>query len=407
VQANGVVDATPPTAPTGITVSGIKSSRFNLTWTASTDNLGVVSYEIFNGSTSLGTSTTTSFLVNGLSPATAYSISIKAKDAANNLSAASASYPVTTAAFDATIPHTWIAPVIDGTKEASWTGTTYSIDNLTAGAVSGSSDLSGNWTASWDDANLYLFVNITDDAIRVDGPNWYDDDRIEIFIDAEGNRGGTYGTKDYQYFIRPGETTISETKLNAITNVQLANITVTGGYRLELKIPFSTLGITPVSLNKLGIDVQLGDDDDGGSADGKLAWYSLDDNSWASPSLFGVASLGQKSDVIAPSVATALVTTAITATSFTLAWTASTDNVGVTGYEVFKAGVSVGTTASTSLNVTGLTASTTYSMTVKARDAAGNWSAASPALDVTTIDIQAPTVPSALATTAISTLSFP
>jgi chitodextrinase len=58
--------------------------------------------------------------------------------------------------------------------------------------------------------------------------------------------------------------------------------------------------------------------------------------------------------------------------------------VGVTGYEVKRDSTSLGTTASTNLAITGLTAGTTYSMTVRARDAAGNWSSWSSALNVTT-----------------------
>ena len=55
-----------------------------------------------------------------------------------------------------------------------------------------------------------------------------------------------------------------------------------------------------------------------------------------------------------------------------LTWNAASDNVGVTGYNVFRNGTQVGTSTSTSYTDSGLTASTAYSYTVKARDAAGN-----------------------------------
>lgn len=90
-------------------------------------------------------------------------------------------------------------------------------------------------------------------------------------------------------------------------------------------------------------------------------------------------------DTQAPTVPTGLAASSITSTSFTLSWVASTDAVGVTGYEVFRNGVSIGTPTATTLNVTGLTAGTTYAMTVRARDAAGNWSAQSTVLNVSTI----------------------
>ncbi|MEM9547861.1 MAG: S8 family serine peptidase [Bacteroidota bacterium] len=59
-------------------------------------------------------------------------------------------------------------------------------------------------------------------------------------------------------------------------------------------------------------------------------------------------------------------------TQVTLSWNASSDNVGVTGYEVFVDGTAIGTTAGTTVNITGLTACTTYSFGVRAFDAAGN-----------------------------------
>ena len=94
--------------------------------------------------------------------------------------------------------------------------------------------------------------------------------------------------------------------------------------------------------------------------------------------------IGSAIDTQAPTVPTALTSSSMTQTSFTLSWTASTDNVGVTGYEVFKDGVSVGTTTSTSMSISGLTCNTTYAMTVKARDAVPNWSAASTASNIPT-----------------------
>ncbi len=93
---------------------------------------------------------------------------------------------------------------------------------------------------------------------------------------------------------------------------------------------------------------------------------------------------GSSSDTQAPTTPTNLSTSNVTATGLTLSWSASTDNVGVTGYEVYQGGAKIGETASTTFNVTGLTASTTYSFTVRAKDAAGNLSAASNPAAVTT-----------------------
>ncbi|MGW0600928.1 glycoside hydrolase family 6 protein [Streptomyces sp. NPDC002776] len=91
-------------------------------------------------------------------------------------------------------------------------------------------------------------------------------------------------------------------------------------------------------------------------------------------------------DTTAPTAPTALRATAKTASSVSLAWTAATDNVGVTGYDVYRNGTRVGSApaAGTTYTDTGLSAATAYSYTVRALDAAGNVSAASTALSVTT-----------------------
>ncbi len=107
---------------------------------------------------------------------------------------------------------------------------------------------------------------------------------------------------------------------------------------------------------------------------------------------------GGTGDTQAPTAPTALSSTGKTATSVSLAWTASTDNVGVTGYDVYRGTTLATTVTTTAATVSGLTASTAYSFTVRAKDAAGNTSAASAALSVTTDatgggDTQAPTVP--------------
>jgi hypothetical protein len=89
-------------------------------------------------------------------------------------------------------------------------------------------------------------------------------------------------------------------------------------------------------------------------------------------------------DTTAPSTPSGLSSTARTASSVSLSWNASTDNVGVTGYEVYRGSTPVGSPSGTSFTDTGLAASTSYTYTVKARDGAGNRSAASNAVTVST-----------------------
>ncbi|GAA2600621.1 glycoside hydrolase family 18 chitinase [Actinomadura fulvescens] len=93
---------------------------------------------------------------------------------------------------------------------------------------------------------------------------------------------------------------------------------------------------------------------------------------------------GPGDDTEAPAAPGGLRSTGKTSSSVSLAWTAATDNVGVTGYDVYQGGTLADTVTGTSATVSGLSPKTAYSFTVKARDAAGNASPASNAVSVTT-----------------------
>lgn len=117
---------------------------------------------------------------------------------------------------------------------------------------------------------------------------------------------------------------------------------------------------------------------------------------------------GGNVNTTAPSVPTDLTATAASSNSITLNWTASTDDVGVTGYKIFRDGAQISTSQTNSFSDAGLISSTTYTYTVSAYDTAGNNSAqTSPALSTTlatgTSDTTVPSVPTNLTATAVST----
>ncbi|MFF1296676.1 MULTISPECIES: carbohydrate binding domain-containing protein [unclassified Streptomyces] len=93
---------------------------------------------------------------------------------------------------------------------------------------------------------------------------------------------------------------------------------------------------------------------------------------------------GGGSDTQAPTAPASLRSTGKTSSSVSLAWNASTDNVGVTAYDIYSGSNQVLSVSGTSATVSGLSGSTAYTFTVRARDAAGNSSAASNAVSVTT-----------------------
>ena len=80
-------DTTPPSTPTNLSATAISSSQINLSWTASTDNVGVTGYKIFRGGVQIATSATNSYFNTGLTASTAYSYTVSAYDAAGNNSA--------------------------------------------------------------------------------------------------------------------------------------------------------------------------------------------------------------------------------------------------------------------------------------------------------------------------------
>ncbi|WP_010500589.1 fibronectin type III domain-containing protein [Paenibacillus elgii] len=115
-------------------------------------------------------------------------------------------------------------------------------------------------------------------------------------------------------------------------------------------------------------------------------------------------------DTQPPTAASGLKATGKTSNSVTLAWNASTDNVGVTGYDVYNGSAVAASVTGTTATIGGLSANTAYTFTVKAKDAAGNVSAASQAVTVTTDpasgDTQPPTAPTNLTVTGKTSSSI-
>ena len=109
-------DTTPPTVPTSLTATAISSSQINLSWTASTDNVGVTGYNVFRGGVKIGTVPGTSFQDSGLSASTSYTYNVSAFDAAGNTSAQSAGASATTQAVSS-------GPAISGVSVGSITTT--------------------------------------------------------------------------------------------------------------------------------------------------------------------------------------------------------------------------------------------------------------------------------------------
>lgn len=131
----GDTDIESPTAPENLTATAVSGSQINLNWTASTDNVRVTGYRIYRDGVEVGTSTVTSFSDTGLTPLTAYSYTVKAYDAVDNLSSASNVVSATTQSPPSEI-------VIDNTSAeftGTWNASTYKPNYYGTDYVSNSS----------------------------------------------------------------------------------------------------------------------------------------------------------------------------------------------------------------------------------------------------------------------------
>ncbi|HET6994398.1 MAG TPA: fibronectin type III domain-containing protein, partial [Chitinophagaceae bacterium] len=291
---------------------------------------------------------------------------------------------------------------IDGNpSESIWEFT----NNVTKPIV-GTPNNTVTFAVLWDSLNLYVAVKVTDANKFNDSPNPWDDDAAEVYIDAENNGGTAYGPNDRQFVKGWNDAAIWE-KTSKTTGIQHAWANITNGYAIEFLIPWSNIAITnPQTGFTIGFDVAVDDDDNGTARESQQMWAGDNDN-WQYPRNFGDLVL-VLADSQAPTAPTNLAASTITQSSLTLTWTASTDNVAVTGYDIYQNNVKINSSpvTTTNYNVTGLTAATAYQFFVRARDAAGNISANSNTINITTPDTQAPTAPTNVTASAVTQTSL-
>lgn len=338
ITAGSAPDTTAPSAPTSLSASGTTQNSTNLSWNASSDNIAVTGYNVFQGSTQIGTATSTSFAVTGLTAATAYSFTVRAKDAAGNVSSTSNTVNVTTLSGSTTptycnskgnsVADEYIGRVQLNTINNTSTGNNGYTDftaistNLTKGTAY-TITVTPTWTGT-----------VYSEGYAV----WIDYNKNGSFEDA----GELVWSK------------ATSTATPATGSFTVSNSASNGSTRMRVSMKYNGI---PTSCETFSY--------------GEVEDYTVNIS-------------GATVDTTAPSTST-LSASGTTQTSTNLSWTAATDNVGVTGYNVYQNGTQIGTATTTSYNVSGLTAATTYAFTVKAKDLAGNLSASSNSVSVTTL----------------------
>jgi chitodextrinase len=417
-------DTTPPSAPT-LSASGTTVNSTNLSWTTSTDNVGVTGYEVYQAGVLIGTTTSaTTLAVTGLTPATSYAFTVKAKDNAGNLSTASNTVNVTTLS-DTTAP---TAPVLSAsgttstTTNLSWTTSTDNVavtgyDVYKDGVLLGSTTTATTYAVSGLTANTtYIFiVKAKDNAGNI----------------SVASNALSVTTTLFTYCSSQGNTVTDEVigrvQLGTIDNVSTGGTGYTDFTAISTNLTrytTPTITITPTwpgTVFSEGYAVFIDYNKDGDFLDsGETVWTKAASTTTPVSGTFTIpatATLGATrmrvslkynaiptacetftygqvedytvvivADTTAPTAPTGLIASGTTQRTTNLSWTVATDNAAVTGYDVYKDGVLLGsTTTVTTFAVSGLTYSTSYAFTVKAKDASGNISAASNTANATTL----------------------
>ncbi|MCW2920659.1 MAG: Conserved putative secreted protein [Thermoleophilia bacterium] len=392
-------DVTAPDQLAPIAVGTRTSSTIQLSWSTPFDNVGVTGYRVRNGASLLYSPTGTNQIVANLAPLTPYTFAIEARDLAGNWSTART---VSTSTPDTVAP---ASPA--NLRMTSRTGTSISLE----------------WDPASDDVatagyRLYQVV-AGSDVLVVNKPGlthtvvglsnatayWF---RIEAYDTASNTSGKSSLATSTLDAIAP--TTATNLAPSSITGTSMrvtwdpaTDLVGVTGYDLERLVGGSW---TPVGSRSL---VQFRDVTgltSGVSYSYRVRAFDAAGNASTSPEL-AVATL----DTVAPGVPTSLVASSRTGSSFHLAWSAPSDNVGVVGYVVYVNNVAVGTPTSTQFDVSGLNQSTTYSVQVSAIDGttpAPNESSRA-TISVSTIDpgdITPPTTPSLPSATNVTNSSM-
>lgn len=448
------LDIIAPTTPTNLSSSGVTTTSINLSWTASSDSEGVTAYDIYQGGNLLvGTTASTNYTITGLKANNFYSFSVKARDAAGNIS--SAAIPLVCETLDAIPPTT---------------------PNLTASEISDTS-VNLSWTASTDNKkvtgyDLYMndyflkTLNALEFKITTLAPNT----NYTFYIkakDAAGNSSASSNVLTLKtnpaYCVSKGYSQIFDEYIARVqigtidkkSNVSAISYTDATDIATELK-KGETYSITVTPKEWISGQTQFGLRyaawiDYNGDMDfydsGEMIWYQevtknspvrgtftvpanaitaktriritvRDAGAAGAPSACGdytsTYNYGETEDYTAniinntidensPEAPANLTASGTTWTTTNLSWTAPVNNTNITGYEIYKENILIGTSTTANFNVTGLLQGYVYLFTVKAKNSNGLLSKSSAPVSVTTPkDATSPTTPANLRATTVT-----
>ncbi|QJE97074.1 malectin domain-containing carbohydrate-binding protein [Luteolibacter luteus] len=355
-------DTTPPSMP-GMLTGNPGNGIANLTWTASTDNGLVTGYRVYRNGGLLGTVTTTAFSDSGLTNGTAYTYEVRAVDSANNVSTPASVVVTPRALGDAIV-------------------------RVNAGSATSFLDPAGHtWVA--DTGYNTGYMEATTNAITgTDMPALYQSRRIDRISGAELKYQLTVPNGDYEVRLHFAEVWPGA----YATGIRVFDVLMEGALAINDLDVFARVGANRALVIATPVTV----------ADGKLTIdfvHVIQNPNLSGIEIYPIAAGALEMEP--PTTPGNLAANNVTENSIGLGWTASTDNVGVTGYRIYRNALLVNTVTGLSFNDTGLSTGTLYNYSVIAVDAAGNTSP--PALvsaTTTAPDLQGPSIPQGLVATA-------
>jgi chitodextrinase len=365
-------DFMPPGAPTGLAAeAGTGPARVTLTWEPATDDSGgPVSYRVYRNGSFVASTAETTWTTTNVAEGSAYTFVVRGVDAQSNVGDPSA--PATVAV---TPP-----PPADTTPPSVPAG-------FAAAQLSAPPRVELQWTASTDDVGVVAYevardgavlgttagLAFTDPAIAAGHTYAY----AVVALDAAGNRSAAASVS---------VTTRDVTAPSAVAG--LAGTGFDGPPRVTLawQPAADDFGVASYSVyrgNTLVTTTAATTATDTAVAASRSYAYTVRARDAAGNVGPGASVTVAVPDTTAPSVPANL-RASVAGRRVTLRWNAASDNVAVKGYRIYRDDVSVGTCPSTSCSDSSVASRTTYRYTVAAYDAAGNTSAPSAAITVTT-----------------------
>jgi chitodextrinase len=396
------VDTTPPTAPANFSVTGADHAA-TVSWNPSTDNVAVAGY-IVNGLRISATST--SYTATQLPSSSPMSFELAAFDADGNISAYAQGDDI------------YGSSGLMAYTAAPGTASPTEPQALTAALVTiGSPSINLAWSPSTDAAGVseYLVSRNTIPLFSTTGTSFSDGSIVANgyyqyqvqALDAAGNKSPLSTVASLS---GPGSSSSSPTAvlsqpasgatLSGAPTVAASGTDSAGVVQVEYYLDGVLWGSSVSSTHNFALNTAYLSNGQH-TLDARAIDTSL--NQASSSSITVTVSNSGGTDTTPPTAPSALTASAVATSQINLAWSASTDNVGVAGYYVFRDGSQVASAAATSYADSGLTPGTTHSYSVEAFDAAGNVSVASNPASATTqaADTTPPTAPTSLAASVI------